>query len=163
MSDRKEKIQYDIEFPVKLLLAFLEDLGGMEKAWVEHAEDIILELQHDMDLMRWLLYLVNWIARRQLKNWHHNNKRVLRYLFSSCSFKFFRRDRSKFAHAGSPQKRTSSSSSQVTATDDAGFSSHLNEFCKLLAQEDDFKKLSDEFMDVQKVLLETKEVEGIEH
>ena len=38
----------------------------------------------------------------------------------------------------------------------------VNEFCKQLAQEDDFKKQSDEFMDVQK-LLEMKEVEGIEH
>ena len=48
MRDRKEEIQYDIEFPLELLLTFLEDLGGrrmeseMAKAWVEHVEDIIL-------------------------------------------------------------------------------------------------------------------------
>ena len=171
LRNRTEKIQYDIEFPVKLLLAFLEDLDGlrmeseMEKAWVEHAEDIILELQHDMDRMRWLLYLGNWIARRQLKNWHQNNRRVLRYLIyrCPCSFKFFRIDPSKSVHAGSPQKQTSSSSSQATATDDAGFSSDLNEFYKQLNQEDDFKELAPEFTNVQKLLLETKVVEGKEH
>nr|XP_023873173.1 disease resistance protein RGA2-like [Quercus suber] len=171
VRNRKEEIQYQIEFPLKLLLAFLEDLDGlrmeseMEKAWVEHAEDIILELQHDMDCMRRLLYLGNWIARRQLKNWHRYNRGVLRYLIYRypSSFKFFRRDPSKSVHAGSPQKQTSSSSSQATATDDAGFSSDLNEFCKQLNQEEDFKNLSHEFTNVQKLLLETKEVEGKEH
>lgn len=172
VRNRKEKIQYDIEFPLKLLLAFLEDLCGLrmeselEKAWVEHAEDIILELQHDMDRLRWRLYLSNWMARRQLKSLHHKNRSVLRSLIYSkrySCFKFVRRDPSKSVHAGSPQKQTSSSSSQVTATDDAGFSSHLTEFCKQLNQESDFKKLSDDFMDVQKLLMETKEVEGTEH
>ncbi|KAK4591343.1 hypothetical protein RGQ29_021518 [Quercus rubra] len=176
VRDRKEEIQYDIEFPLKLLLAFLEDLNGlrmeseMEKAWVENVEDIILELQHDMDRMRWLLYLGNWIARRQLKNWHHSNRRELISLIYRkrypWSFKFARRVPSRSVHAGSPKKQTSSSSSQATATDDADFSSRLNDFCKQLNQEqgmDDFKKLPGEFRDVQKLLLETKKVEGIEH
>ncbi|GMY34757.1 probable disease resistance RPP8-like protein 2 [Fagus crenata] len=178
---RKEDIQYNIEFRVKLLLAFLEDLDGLrmesetEKAWVEHAEETIRELQHDMDRImkianriRWLFYLGNWIARRQLKKWHDYHERMLRNLIARkhiFAFKFIRRDPLESVHP-SPQKQTFLSHSKTTDDIDSVISSHLNDFGNQLNQEqamDQFRQLHHHFERVHKLLKDSKAVESIKH
>ncbi|XP_030968814.1 probable disease resistance protein At1g58602 [Quercus lobata] len=181
--DRKEDIQYNIEFPLKLLLAFLEDLRGLrmesqtEKAWVENAEDLILELQHDMDhilktanRMRWLFYLGNWIARGQIKKWYYCYRGLLSFLIYGknyrYTFKFVRRDSSKSVNDSRKKKQTRTFSSQATTNDDTGISSRLSGFGKKLEQEqgmDEFKQLLDNFKRLQGSIKETKGVEGTEH
>ena len=90
VRDNKDDIRYNIEFPLKLLLAFLEDLDGLrmdtktEKAWVKLVEETILELLQDMDgilkianRMDWIFYIGNWIARRKLKKSYECYDRML--------------------------------------------------------------------------------------
>nr|POE60667.1 putative disease resistance protein [Quercus suber] len=181
--DRKDDIQYDIVFPLKLLLAFLEDLRELrmesqtEKAWVENAEDLILDLQHDMDRilktanrMRWLFYFGNWIARGQIKKWYYCYRGLLRSLIYGKAyrypFKFVRRDPSKSVNGSPIKKQTRTFSSQAITTDDTGISSLLSDLGKQLKQEqgmDEFEQLLVKFERVHNSLMKTKAVEGMEH
>ncbi|GMY34758.1 probable disease resistance RPP8-like protein 2 [Fagus crenata] len=181
---RKEDIQYNIEFRVKLLLAFLEDLEGItmesetEKAWVKQVEEIIVELQHDMNgiirkakRISWLLYLGNWIARRKVKKMYDNYDRMLWFLIihkDICNFKFIRRDPILKSVHRPPQKQTFSSESQdtITTDDDMGISTLLNNFHNLIqeqANNDKFTQLHKKLDEVCKLLMDAKAVEGIKH
>ncbi|KAM4099776.1 hypothetical protein ACB094_05G017300 [Castanea mollissima] len=181
VRDRKEDIRYHIEFPVKLLLAFLEDLDGLrmetktEKAWVELVGETILELQQDMDgilkianRMNWIFYIGNWIARRKLKKKHRLYGRmlwVLIYHKSVCDFKFIRRDVSKSVRR-SPKQQKFPSQFQTTTTDDDDISSLLNNFNNQLRQGsamDEFTQLYKTFERLNKLLKDAKAVEGIKH
>ena len=120
VRDNKDDIRYNIEFPLKLLLAFLEDLDGLrmdtktEKAWVKLVEETILELLQDMDgilkianRMGWIFYIGNWIARRKLKKSYEYYDRMLWLpilLKNICDFKLIRRDPLKSVHRS--QKKT---------------------------------------------------------
>nr|XP_023895553.1 putative disease resistance RPP13-like protein 3 [Quercus suber] len=184
VRDSKEDIQYNIEFPVKLLLAFLEDLDGLrmetetEKAWVKFVEETILELQQGMDgilkiasRMNWIFYIGNWIARRELKKKYQLYDRMLWFLIihkSVCDFKFIRRDVLKSVHRSS-KKQTFSSQSQATTTDNDDISSFLNIFnsqIQLINQgpaKEWFTKLYETFRRLNKLLMVAKAVEGIKH
>ncbi|KAK7831950.1 putative disease resistance protein [Quercus suber] len=182
VRDSKEDIQYNIEFPVKLLLAFLEDLDGLrmetetEKAWVKFVEETILELQQGMDgilkiasRMNWIFYIGNWIARRELKKKYQLYDRMLWFLIihkSVCDFKFIRRDVLKSVHRSS-KKQTFSSQSQATTTDNDDISSFLNIFnsqIQLINQgpaKEWFTKLYETLRRLNKLLMVAKAVEGI--
>ncbi|XP_030968224.1 probable disease resistance RPP8-like protein 2 [Quercus lobata] len=180
VSDSKEDIRYRIEFPVKLLLAFLEDLYGLrmetktEKAWVELVEETILELQQDLDgiiqianRMNWIFYIGNWIARRKLKKKYRLYAGMLSALImhkSVCDFKFIRRDVLKSVHR-SPEQQKFPFQFQTT-TDDDDISSLLNNFNNQLKQGsdmDEFTQLYKTFERLNKLLMDSKAVEGIKH
>ena len=100
----KNKVKEQHTNPLKLLLAFLEDLVGLrmdtktEKAQVKLAEETILELLQDMDgilkianRMSYIFYIGNWIARRKLKKRYKYYDRMLWLPIlhkNICDFKF---------------------------------------------------------------------------
>ena len=178
VRDKKDNIRYNIEFQVKLLLAFLKDLDGLrmdtktEKTWVKLVDETILELLQDIDgilkianRMNWIFYIGNWIARRELKKKHRLCNRSLGVLLmhkSVCAFKFISRDPLKSGHLS--QKRQKFSSQDTT--DDKGISSLLNNFHNQLSQGqtmEDFKQLHNTFERLHNLLMDTKAVEGIKH
>ncbi|XP_050289581.1 uncharacterized protein LOC126727699 [Quercus robur] len=177
VRDKKDDIQYNIEFRVKLLLAFLKDLDGLrintktEKTWVKLVEETILELLQDMDgilkianRMNWIFYIGNWIARRKLKKkqrLYDRNLWVLLLHKSVCHFKFIR-DPLKSGHQSQKKKKFSSQDT----TDDKGISSLLNNFHNQVSQgqtAEDYKQLHKTFERLHKLLMDAKEVEGIDH
>ncbi|KAM4110765.1 hypothetical protein ACJW30_05G016700 [Castanea mollissima] len=179
VRDKKDDIQYTIEFPVKLLLAFLEDLDGLrmdtktEKTWVKLVEEAILELQQDMESilkiasrMSWISYIGNWIAKRKLKKSRKHYGIKLRNLIAHkdiCGFKFIGRDSLKSVHRSQKKQMFSS---QATAASDDGISSHLNNFHNQLSQGqamEDFKQLHSRLKDVHKLLMDAKAIKGIKH
>ncbi|GMY34735.1 probable disease resistance protein At1g58602 [Fagus crenata] len=137
-------MEYLIMFQLHLLHAFLRDLEGLslesetEKAWVEEAEHILGELQHDIHSIqktahrvRWLPYFRNWMARRQLRErFGHSKKRLRQLMLKKYWFglTFIRRVPSKSVRP-SPQNQTQQ---QVTRTDDKEILDLLDQFHKQL-------------------------------
>ncbi|KAM3747167.1 hypothetical protein ACB098_05G015900 [Castanea mollissima] len=174
-SDKQKEIEYLIKFPVQLLHSFLRDLEGLklesqtEKAWVEEAEEIFDELQHEIDkvqkmakVMRWLPFLGNWMTRRWVKNsFGQINKQLWTLIFKKymIDFSFIKRVPSKSV-GPSPKKKT-----QAT-TDDKEILDLLDEFHKQLNLEQSkvssrLKQLLDDFKQVHRLLKDAKAVEGL--
>ena len=182
VPDEQKEMEYLIMFQLHLLHAFLRDLEGLslesetEKAWVEEAEHILSELQHDIHSIqktahrvRWLPYFRNWMARRQLRERFGHSKKWLRQLMLKkywFGLKFIRRVPSKSVRP-SPQNQTQQ---QATRTDDKEILDLLDQFHKQLNLEKPkvhsrLKKLADSFNEVHRLLIGTNKgaVEGMEN
>ncbi|XP_030969592.1 probable disease resistance protein At1g58602 [Quercus lobata] len=174
-SDKQKEIEYLIKFPVQLLHSFLRDLEGLklesqtEKAWVEAAEEIFGQLQHEIDgvqkkanLVRWLPFLGNWMTRRWVKNSFGQINKQLWSLFIkkyTIDFSFIKRVPSKSV-GPSPKKKTQA------PTDDKEILDLLDEFNKQLNREQSkmsswLKQLLEDFKQVHQLLKDAKAVEGL--
>lgn len=173
-SDKQKEIEYLIKFPVQLLHSFLRDLEGLklesqtEKAWVEVAEEIFGELEHEIDsvqkmanLMGWLPFLGNWMTRCWVKNSFGQINKQHWNLFLKSTRLILALSRVPSKSVGqSPKKKT-----QVT-TDDMEILDLLDEFNKQLNREQSkvsswLKKLLENFKQVHQLLKDAKAVEGL--
>lgn len=139
-----------------------------EKAWMEEAEEIFDQLQHEIDIvqkmanvMRWLPFLGNWMTRRRVKNrFGQINKQLRTLIFKyMIDFSFIKRVPSKSVGLF-PKKKT-----QVT-TDDKEILDLLDEFHRQLNLEQSMvssrlKQFLDDFKQVHRLLKDAKAVEGL--
>lgn len=177
VSEKQKKVAYSINFPLQLLIAFLQDLEGLileskiEEAWVEEAHDTIDEIQHEIErkqkiptIMSWLPYFGNLITRRKLmKSFSGMESRLLRLFLRKQEFGFtFVKRYQSHPVLLSPQKQTHATTLEkdiVVLLDD--FSNQLKHAPPVATYQ--LKQLEKLFHQVHQFLKEANAVEGIEN
>ncbi|XP_030969601.1 uncharacterized protein LOC115989862 [Quercus lobata] len=177
LSEEQKNVAYTINFPLQLLIAFLQDLEGLilegkiEEAWVEEAHDTIDKIQHEIErkqkittLMSWLPYFGNLITRRKLKRSILGmGSRLLRLFHrkQEFDFTFVKRYQSQSVHL-SPQKQTQATTLKkdiIVLLDD--FSNQLKQAPPVATYQ--LKQLEKLFHQVHQFIEEANVVEGIEN